>query len=177
MTWAFDVYSPSPPTRSAITAKASGTLGSGTWLQPVGIGSTMLSALKSLADCGSRPTFLLFRKSVMVPEAAGTIVGGAATATGAVATFMPAAGWTPAASAAAAGWPNAPWMGADAGAAGGTVPAWTVIVCVMVAGAGSAGCGSVGSAEAVVPARPTTQATPAAKPPIRRPQRRAFTNM
>ena len=76
-TWtaALEVYSPSPPTRSAITAKASGTLGSGTWAHPVGIGSTMLSALKSAAFCGSIATFFSLKKSVRVPDEAGTMAG------------------------------------------------------------------------------------------------------
>ena len=61
-TWAFDVYRPSPPTRSAITANASGTFGSGTCDQPVGIGSTMLSALKSRLTCGSQPDALVLEE-------------------------------------------------------------------------------------------------------------------
>src|SRR4051794_25128442 len=64
-----------------MTAKASGTFGSGTWLQPVGIGSTMLSALNSLLFCGSSVTCLPLRKSTMVTEVAGTMPGAALAAT------------------------------------------------------------------------------------------------
>ena len=71
-----------PPTRSAITANASGTFGSGTCDQPFGIGSTMLSALKSRLFWGSIWTPFALKKSASVPEAAGVIVtgGGAGTA-------------------------------------------------------------------------------------------------
>src|ERR1700687_1773349 len=75
-TWAFDVYRPSPPTRSAITTKASGTLGSGTCAQPGGTGSTMLSALKSRPFCGCSLTPLSLKKSASVTEVAGTSVSG-----------------------------------------------------------------------------------------------------
>src|SRR3954465_3827883 len=51
----------------------------------------------------------------------------------------------------------------------------TVTVCVTVAGAGSGGCGKMGSADAVVvPAIPITPAAAAATPPARTRQRRAF---
>src|SRR6267142_4009599 len=81
-TCALDEYRPLPPTRSAITANASGTFGSGTCDQPFGIGSTMVSALKSRLFCGSICTPLALKKSASVPEAAGVIVacGGAGTA-------------------------------------------------------------------------------------------------
>ena len=44
---------------------------------PVGIGSTMLSALKSRAFCGSSATPLSLKKSVSVPDVAGVIGTGA----------------------------------------------------------------------------------------------------
>ncbi len=47
-TCAFDVYTLLPPTRSAITTKASGTLGSGTWVQRGGIGSGDVERLETL---------------------------------------------------------------------------------------------------------------------------------
>ena len=85
---------PSPPTRSAITANASGTLGSGTWVHPRGTGSTMFSALKSRATWGSSLTPLEWRKSVSVTELAGTRVCCAA-AVAAGMTPGPASDWIP----------------------------------------------------------------------------------
>src|SRR5690349_19266453 len=98
----------------------------------------MVRALKSAAFCGSIATFLDLKKSARVPEVAGTTAG--------------TAGATGATGAAAAG-EAINWLGPAAGAA-----ACTVTVCVTVAGAGTAGSGSVGSAEAVGPARPSTHA-------------------
>ena len=73
---------PSPPTRSASTANASGTFGSGTCDQPRGTGSTMLSALKSRATCGSSLTPFALKNSSNVTEPAGSSVSGAAAAAG-----------------------------------------------------------------------------------------------
>src|SRR3954469_587163 len=67
------------------------------------------------------------------------------------------------------------WLGPAAAAAG--APACTVTGCVTVAGAGAGSAGPVGSAVAVVPARPRTHAVPAAKPPASSPHRRAFSNI
>ena len=67
--------------------------------------------------------------------------------------------------------------GRRAGAARGGAPRLggaTVTVCVTVTGAGSGGAGRAGSAEAVVPAKPTTAAMPAATPPATTRQLRAF---
>src|SRR6202012_2468697 len=65
--------------RLAVTTNASGTLGSGTCVQPWGIGRVRSRALKSFACCGSSLTFLLAKNSRSVPEAAGVSSGGAAT--------------------------------------------------------------------------------------------------
>jgi len=48
-----------------MTAKRSGTLGSGTWVQPVSIGSTMLKHLEVGGRLRLERHFLLFRKSTM----------------------------------------------------------------------------------------------------------------
>ena len=120
----------------------------------------MLSALKSRLFCGSSFTFFALKKSVSVPEAAGVIVTGGGTGTAGI-EMPPGA----AVAGATAGWPSI--CGAAALGAAATV-------CVAVAGVGSCGCGNTGSAEAVVPARPTTATTLAAAPPARSRQRRAI---
>src|ERR1700736_4192024 len=74
-TCAFDVYT-LLPCRSAITANASGTLGSGTWVQRVGTGSVISSALNPWGFCASNFTPFDCRYSRMVPETAGVDVGG-----------------------------------------------------------------------------------------------------
>ena len=84
---------PSPPTRSASTANASGTFGSGTCDQPRGTGSTMLSALKSRATWGSSLTPFSPKSHATTPSgghqrlrprhaAAGTMPGAAAAGRG-----------------------------------------------------------------------------------------------
>src|SRR6185436_20415421 len=100
--WALDEYRPLPPTRSAITANASGTFGSGTCDQPFGTGRTMLSAWKSRLFCGSSLTPFELKKSASVPVLAGVIVtgGGAGTAGAAMPAGIGVAGVTP-------GWPRA----------------------------------------------------------------------
>ena len=85
--------------------------------------------------------------------------GGAGTAGAAIAGGHGVAGVTP-------GWPRACGVAAASGG--------TATVCVTVAGMGSGGCGSTGSADAVAPAKPTTAAMPAAAPPARTRQRRAI---
>src|SRR5271163_4937128 len=82
--WALEVYK-LLLRRLAVTTNASGTLGSGTCVQPGGIGKVKSSALKFCACCASRWTFLPAKKSRSVPELAGSIVGcgGAAAAAGA----------------------------------------------------------------------------------------------
>src|SRR6185369_14098315 len=100
------------------------------------------------------------KKSASVPEAAGVIVTGGGTGTAGI--EIP---------------PGATVAGATAGCpsiCGAAALGATVTVCVTVAGIGSGGCGSTGSAEAVDPAKPTTAATLAAAPPARSRQRRAI---
>src|SRR3954454_3525673 len=98
---------------------------------------------------------------MMVPEAAGTIVDGAATGATAAGTLRPAAGWTPGAAAAGAAAGTAAVPTGAVGAPACTVIVWVTVAGAGTAGAGKAGCGRVGSAEAVVLAKPTTPATPA----------------
>src|SRR5437588_749810 len=69
--------------RLAVTANASGTLGSGTCVHPGGIGNAMSSARKPCGRCASRLTFLPWKYSRSVPELAGRsagATGGEATA-------------------------------------------------------------------------------------------------
>ena len=120
-----------------MTANASGTFGSGMRPQPVGIGSTMLSAVNPSARCGSRATPFSLRNSVRVPDVAGGS-GAAGVDAGVVVTAAGAAD-------------------ADAAASGVTV---TVTV------ASGAGAGSAGSADALLPEIPISTAEPAATAPI-----------
>src|ERR1700739_697178 len=87
-TCAFDVYT-LLPCRSAITANASGTLGSGTCVQRVGSGSVMSSAWNPCGFCASNLTPFDCKYSRTVPETAGVTVGGTTgVADGAVAITL-----------------------------------------------------------------------------------------
>src|ERR1700757_2762049 len=107
-TCAFDVYT-LLPCRSAITANASGTLGSGTCVQRVGSGSVMSSALNPCGFCASNLTPFDCMYSRIVLETAGVTDGVVAinlfplTAPGLVATLCGAGAATPGATGAGGG--------------------------------------------------------------------------
>src|SRR6516165_12537027 len=158
------------PCRSAITANASGTLGSGTWVQRVGTGSVMSSALRSWGFCGSSLTPFDCRYSRIVPESAGVTVAGVgpagATAAGAGAAGAGAAG-------AVAGFGGANGFAAGGAARNlllGTCPGAAMTFCGAAACAGTAGtagtgwgAGCKGSADAVAPAKTVTPIAPTAR--------------
>src|ERR1700691_2731573 len=168
--WAFGVYR-LLLRRLAVTANASGTLGSGTCVQPCGIGKVRSRALKSLACCGSSLTFLLAKNSRNVPELAGASSGGAATGGGAGTTGGAATGGAATGGAAigAAG-ASAGEIGAGAAAAMPgiglpTAPGTTATACgIGAAGAGLGRGGETGAADAGGLARPKTPAAPTARP-------------
>src|SRR5882757_5280836 len=139
-----------------MTANASGTLGSGTCVQPCGIGKVRSRALKSFACCGSSLTFLLPKNSRSVPELAGVSSGGAATG---------GAGGSPGAAGATAGAIGAGAAAAVPGIGLPTAPGTTATACgIGAAGAGLGRGGNTGSADAVGMARPKTPAAPTARP-------------
>src|SRR5258708_9300478 len=107
---------------------ASGTLGSGTCVQPCGIGKVRSRALKSFACRGSSLTFLLPKNSRSVPELAGVSSGGAATG---------GAGGSPGATGANAGEIGAGAAAAVPGIGLPTAPGTTATAC----GIGAAGAG------------------------------------
>src|SRR5271166_1721824 len=149
------------PRQSAITANASGTLGSGTWVQRVGTGSVMSSALNPWGFCGSSLTPLDCRYSRSVPVMVGVTAGGTGTA-GATAAGAGAAG-------AAAGFGGANGFAAGGVASNllGTCPGAATTFCGAGAGTAGAGggAGSRGSADAVAPANAVTPIAPAARAP------------
>src|SRR3984957_9653413 len=158
--WAFGVYR-LLLCRLAVTTNASGTLGSGTCVQPCGIGRVRSRALKSFACCGSSLTFLLAKNSRSVPELAGVSSGGAAT--GGAATG--GAGGSPCAAGASAGEIGTGAAAAVPGIGLPTAPGTTATACgIGAAGAGLGRGGNTGSADAVGLARPKTPAAPTARP-------------
>src|ERR1700739_4768413 len=163
-TCAFDVYT-LLPCRSAITANASGTFGSGTCVHRVGTGSVMSSALNPCGFCASNLTPFDCRYSRIVPETAGVTDGGIGAAAagpgapGAVAVFGGTNGVADGAVAITLFPLSAPGLVVTFCGAGAATPGAT--------GAGG-GAGARGSAEALAPAKTATPIRPATRPPKNR---------